>query len=142
MLNFQIFVTVASLLSSLHQLKEENVDLKDSVDQYVQRRYHLLAVRARLMALNNWTVTSVSGSNNSASTLVTTIGEGGSNPSTSSERVGFEGVGDGIANGSSLVVLASSTSTSVASTVSITEEIPDSGQNSTNVIKSILSHGP
>ena len=140
MFKIQFFVTVASLLSSLHQLKEENVDLKDSVDQYVQRRYHLLAVRARLMALNNLTVTSVSGSNNSASTLVTTIVEGGSNPSTSSERVGFEGVGDGIANGSSLVVLASSTS--AASTVSITEEIQDSGQNSTNVIKSILSQGP
>ena len=90
---FQIFLTVASLLSSLHQLKEENIDLKDSVDQYVQRRDHLLAVRARLMALNNLTVTSVSGSNNSASTLVTTIGVGGSNPSTSSE------VGDGIAHG-------------------------------------------
>ena len=77
----------------MHQLKEENIDLKDSVDQYVQRRDHLLAVRARLMALNNLTVTSVSGSNNSASTLVTTIGVGGSNPSTSSE------VGDGIAHG-------------------------------------------
>ena len=81
------------------------------------------------MALNNLTVTSVSGSNNSASTLVTTIVEGGSNPSTSSERVGFEGVGDGIANGSSLVVLASSTSSASAA---LTEEIPDSGQNSTN----------
>ena len=61
-----IFITVASLLSSLHQLKEENVDLKDSVDRYVQRRDHLLAVRARLMALNNLSVNFVSGSNNSA----------------------------------------------------------------------------
>merc|ERR1719242_3034543 len=46
---------IASLLSSLHQLKEENVDLKESVDRYAQRRDHLLAVRARLMALNNLT---------------------------------------------------------------------------------------
>ena len=45
------------MLSSLHQLKEENVDLKDSVDRCVQRRDHLLAVRARLMALNNLSAT-------------------------------------------------------------------------------------
>ncbi len=44
---------VASLLSSLHQLKEENVELEDSVDRLVQRRDHLLAVRARLLALSS-----------------------------------------------------------------------------------------
>ena len=48
--------TVASLLSSLHQLKEENLDLEDSVDRMVQRRDHLLAVRARLLALSSLTV--------------------------------------------------------------------------------------
>jgi hypothetical protein len=47
------FFSVASLLSSLHQLKEENLDLEDSVDRLVQRRDHLLAVRARLMALSS-----------------------------------------------------------------------------------------
>ena len=47
-------------MSSLHQLKEENVDLRDSVGRSMQRRDHLLAVRARLMALNNLTVNSVS----------------------------------------------------------------------------------
>ncbi|TRY79337.1 hypothetical protein TCAL_06604 [Tigriopus californicus] len=52
---------IASLLSSLHQLKEENVDLEDSVDKLVQRRDHLLAVRARLLALS-----SLSNTNNSA----------------------------------------------------------------------------
>ena len=54
---------VASLLSSLHQLKEENLDLEDSVDHMVQRRDHLLAVRARLLALSN---ISVATSGNSA----------------------------------------------------------------------------
>jgi hypothetical protein len=44
---------IASLLSSLHQLKEENLELEDSVDRLVQRRDHLLAVRARLMALSS-----------------------------------------------------------------------------------------
>ena len=67
--NVFIFITVASLLSSLHQLKEENVELKDSVDQYVQSRDHLLAVRARLMALNNLSVNPGSGSINFASTF-------------------------------------------------------------------------
>merc|ERR1719150_2684411 len=47
---------IASLLSSLHQLKEENIDLEDSVDRMVQRREHLLAVRARLLALSSLTV--------------------------------------------------------------------------------------
>merc|ERR1719357_1640622 len=47
---------IASLLSSLHQLKEENLDLEDSVDRMVQRRDHLLAVRARLLALSSLTV--------------------------------------------------------------------------------------
>ena len=51
-----IFISVASLLSSLHQLKEENLDLEDSVDRMVQRRDHLLAVRARLLALSSLTV--------------------------------------------------------------------------------------
>ena len=51
------FFLVASLLSSLHQLKDENVDLEDSVDRMVQRRDHLLAVRARLLALSSITVT-------------------------------------------------------------------------------------
>ena len=63
-MNFKEFVTnlfsfsilVASLLSSLHQLKEENIDLEDSVDRMVQRRDHLLAVRARLLALSSLTV--------------------------------------------------------------------------------------
>ena len=45
------FFAVASLLSSLHQLKEENVDLKESVDRFTQRRDHLLAVRARLIGM-------------------------------------------------------------------------------------------
>jgi len=44
---------IASLLSSLHQLKEENVGLEDSVDRLLSRRDHLLAVRSRLMALNS-----------------------------------------------------------------------------------------
>ena len=44
---------IASLLSSLHQLKEENVGLEDSVDRLLSRRDHLLAVRSRLLALNS-----------------------------------------------------------------------------------------
>ena len=48
---FHLFFPVASLLSSLHQLKEENVDLKESVDRFTQRRDHLLAVRARLIGM-------------------------------------------------------------------------------------------
>ena len=65
---FNIFfcIPVASLLSSLHQLKEENVDLKDSVDRCVQRRDHLLAVRARLMALNNLSATNTPTNSNNA----------------------------------------------------------------------------
>jgi len=47
---------IASLLSSLHQLKEENLGLEDSVDRLIARRDHLLAVRARLLALNSLTV--------------------------------------------------------------------------------------
>ena len=58
------FFLVASLLSSLHQLKDENIDLEDSVDRMVQRRDHLLAVRARLLALSNISVaTSGNGAN-------------------------------------------------------------------------------
>ena len=53
---FPLSFSVASLLSSLHQLKEENLDLEDSVDRMVQRRDHLLAVRARLLALSSLTV--------------------------------------------------------------------------------------
>ena len=46
---------IASLLSSLHQLKEENFGLEDSIDRLIARRDHLLAVRARLLALNTLT---------------------------------------------------------------------------------------
>ena len=63
---FFFCIPVASLLSSLHQLKEENVDLKDSVDRCVQRRDHLLAVRARLMALNNLSATNTPTNSNNA----------------------------------------------------------------------------
>lgn len=41
-------VTVASLLSCLHQLRAENVRLEDHVNNLVARRDHLLAVNARL----------------------------------------------------------------------------------------------
>ena len=51
---------IASLLSSLHQLKEENLGLEDSVDRLIARRDHLLAVRARLLALNSLTIGSFS----------------------------------------------------------------------------------
>ena len=51
---------IASLLSSLHQLKEENLGLEDSVDRLIARRDHLLAVRARLLALNSLTIGSLS----------------------------------------------------------------------------------
>ena len=51
---------IASLLSSLHQLKEENLGLEDSVDRLIARRDHLLAVRARLLALNSLTLGSFS----------------------------------------------------------------------------------
>ena len=44
---------IASLLSSLHQLKEENLGLEDSVDRLIARRDHLLAAHARLLALNS-----------------------------------------------------------------------------------------
>ena len=47
---------IASLLSSLHQLREENLGLEDSVDRLIARRDHLLAVRARLLALNSLTL--------------------------------------------------------------------------------------
>ena len=56
-------ILVASLLSSLHQLKEENLDLEFSVDRMVQRRDHLLAVRARLLALSSLTVATPTNSN-------------------------------------------------------------------------------
>jgi hypothetical protein len=44
---------IASLLSSLHQLKEENIGLEESVDRLLSRRDQLLAVRSRLLALNS-----------------------------------------------------------------------------------------
>merc|ERR1719210_2202621 len=50
---------IASLLSSLHQLREENLGLEDSVDRLIARRDHLLAVRARLLALNSLTLGSM-----------------------------------------------------------------------------------
>ena len=117
----------------MHQLKEENVDLKDSVDRYVQRRDHLLAVRARLMALNNLSINPTNSSNsNSASASGTTTGAGGSNPTTSSDRVGSGGPGQegssgGVANGPSPRASASTTPT--ASSASITER----GRNSAHV---------
>ncbi len=52
---------IASLLSSLHQLKEENVGLEDSVDRLLSRRDHLLAVRSRLLALNSLNLASQPG---------------------------------------------------------------------------------
>lgn len=45
---YEIFFTVASLLSCLHQLRTENVRLEDHVTNLVARRDHLLAVNARL----------------------------------------------------------------------------------------------
>jgi hypothetical protein len=53
---------IASLLSSLHQLKEENVGLEDSVDRLLSRRDHLLAVRSRLLALNSLNLATASAS--------------------------------------------------------------------------------
>ena len=44
---------IASRLSYLHQLKEENSGLEDSVDRLITRRDRLLAARARLLALNS-----------------------------------------------------------------------------------------
>lgn len=41
-------ISVASLLSCLHQLKSENVRLEEHVTSLVTRRDHLLAVNARL----------------------------------------------------------------------------------------------
>jgi len=44
-----IFITiVASLLTCLYQLKNENVNLEDELAGYTKRRDHLLAVNARL----------------------------------------------------------------------------------------------
>lgn len=43
-----ILVTVASLLSCLHQLQTENVRLEEHVSSLIARRDHLLAVNARL----------------------------------------------------------------------------------------------
>merc|ERR1719228_464228 len=54
---------IASLLSSLHQLKEENLGLEDSVDRLLSRRDHLLAVRSRLLALNSLNLASNSTEN-------------------------------------------------------------------------------
>ena len=44
---------IASSLSSLHQLKKENMGLEDWVDRLIARRDHLLAAHARLLALNS-----------------------------------------------------------------------------------------
>lgn len=41
-------VSVASLLSCLHQLRAENQRLEEHVNSLLQRRDHLLAVNARL----------------------------------------------------------------------------------------------
>jgi hypothetical protein len=58
---------IASLLSSLHQLKEENVGLEDNVDRLLSRRDHLLAVRSRLLALNSLNLaTNASGGHHAA----------------------------------------------------------------------------
>jgi len=47
--NFNPFqITVASLLSCLHQLKIENSKLEDHINSLISRRDHLLAVNARL----------------------------------------------------------------------------------------------
>lgn len=46
--NFFFVLSVASLLSCLHQLRTENVRLEDHVGNLLQRRDHLLAVNARL----------------------------------------------------------------------------------------------
>lgn len=48
LINFLLFISVASLLSCLHQLRAENVRLEDHVNNLVARRDHLLAVNARL----------------------------------------------------------------------------------------------
>lgn len=66
--DFQI--SVASLLSSLHQLKAENAEHKDSLDRCVQRRDHLLAVNARLIALGSLNIVSSSASTSSTTTAV------------------------------------------------------------------------
>lgn len=42
------FISVASLLSCLYQLRSENVRLEDHVNNLIARRDHLLAVNARL----------------------------------------------------------------------------------------------
>ncbi len=44
---------IASSLSSLHQLREENLGLEDSVDRLIARRDNLVAAHARLLALNS-----------------------------------------------------------------------------------------
>lgn len=43
-----LLVSVASLLSCLHQLQTENVRLEEHVSSLIARRDHLLAVNARL----------------------------------------------------------------------------------------------
>lgn len=42
------YISVASLLSCLHQLQSENGRLEDHVKSLIARRDHLLAVNARL----------------------------------------------------------------------------------------------
>ena len=46
------YFDIASLLSSLHQFKEENNTLEDVVDRLLSKRDRLLAVNARLLALD------------------------------------------------------------------------------------------
>ena len=46
------YFDIASLLSSLHQFKEENQTLEDVVDRLLSKRDRLLAVNARLLALD------------------------------------------------------------------------------------------
>lgn len=47
-LNDLLLISVASLLTCLHQLRSENVRLEEHVNNLVARRDHLLAVNARL----------------------------------------------------------------------------------------------
>ena len=42
------FISVASLLNCLHQLKSENRRLEDYINKLISRRDHLLAINARL----------------------------------------------------------------------------------------------
>ena len=69
-----LFIVVASLLSCLHQLKQENVRLEEHVRNLNKRRDHLLAVNARLQVHLSFPSTSNGPSNlrgGSSSPLVT-----------------------------------------------------------------------